>query len=370
MKLKATDFLRILLDLLLSLLIFYAVFQTAAFLANNYLYNIPEIRNYIWLLRRNFGTDSFKIPIILLATGLFTAWTFVRIRKYMEQKQMEQIISELHYIAKGNYDHKISIRPSGSLGNVVDSIHALVQSTLGAMEEERRLEQSKDELVTNVSHDLRTPLTSIIGYLGLIEQNKYNDEEQRKQYTHIAYEKAKQMNVLVSDLFEYTKVRNRGAHLSRTRFDLVELVEQVSVGFRVAAHEIGLSLRVETPDQKIEMVGDTDKLVRVLENLISNAIKYGRDGSTIVVRVFHHEQGVAFSVANNGTPIPEASLPNLFERFYRVETSRSKETGGSGLGLAIAKSIIDLHQGSIKVESNPDWTTFTVWLPLQFASSS
>ena len=370
MKLNIKDFLRILVDLLLGLLIFYAVFQLASFLANNYLYNIPEIRNYVWLMRRNFGTDSFKIPIILLATGLFIAWIIVRTRKYMEQKQMEQIISELHYIAKGNFHHKILIRPNGSLGDVVDSIHALVQSTLDAMEEERRLEQSKDELVTNVSHDLRTPLTSIIGYLGLIEQEKYRDEEQIKQYTHIAYEKAKQMNVLVNDLFEYTKMRNRGAHVSRIKFDLVELVEQVAVGFRVAAHEADLVMRVETPDHKIEMVGDTDKLVRVLENLISNALKYGRDGTEIIIRVFLHEQGVVFSVANNGRPIPAESLPNLFERFYRVEGSRSQETGGSGLGLAIAKSIIDLHQGSITADSTKEWTTFTVWLPIKITHSS
>lgn len=250
MKLDAKDFLRIFLDLILSLAIFYAVLQTASFLAQNYLYNIREVKEYVWFLRRSFGIESFKIPIILLGIGLFAAWTFVRIRKYIEQKQMEQIISELHYIAKGNFQHVISIRPSGSLGNVVDSIHALVKSTREAMEEERRLEQSKDELVTNVSHDLRTPLTSIIGYLGLIEERKYKNEEQLRQYAHIAYEKARQMNVLVNDLFEYTKVRNRGAHVTRTQFDLVELVEQVSVGFRIAAQEAGLCLHVDTPDEK------------------------------------------------------------------------------------------------------------------------
>ncbi|WP_055745868.1 sensor histidine kinase [Brevibacillus choshinensis] len=370
MKLNFRDFLRILLDLFLGLLIFFAVFQTASFFANNYLYRIPEVKEYVWKIRNTFGMDSFKIPIVLLATGIFAAWTLVRIRKYLEQKQMEQIIAELHHIAKGNFDHHISIRPRGSLGDVVDSIHALVKSTLDAMEEERRLEQSKDELVTNVSHDLRTPLTSIIGYLGLIEQEKYQDENQIRQYTHIAYEKAKQMNVLVNDLFEYTKVRNRGAYLSRTQFDLVELVEQVSVGFRIAAHEAGLQLQVETPDEKVEMWGDTDKLVRVLENLISNAIKYGRDGTMIAVRLFEVPDGVAFSVANNGNPIPAEAIPNLFERFYRVEASRSKETGGSGLGLAIAKSIIDLHHGTISVTSTAEWTTFTVSLPLRTTRAS
>ncbi|WP_411502809.1 sensor histidine kinase [Brevibacillus centrosporus] len=370
MKLNVRDFLRILLEIMLGLLILFAVFQALSYFANNYLYRIPEIKNFVWKFRNTYGFDTFKIPILLLSTGLFAAWTLVRIRKYKEQRQMNQIIEELHYIAKGNYDHQISIRPAGSLGNVVDSIHALVKSTTDAMEEERRLEQSKDELVTNVSHDLRTPLTSIIGYLGLIEQGKYQDENQIRQYTHIAYEKAKQMNVLVNDLFEYTKVRNRGAYLNRTQFDLVELVEQVAVGFRIAAHEAGLQLQVETPDEKVEMWGDTDKLVRVLENLISNAIKYGRDGTMIAVRLFRVPDGISFSVGNNGTPIPAEALPNLFERFYRVEASRSKETGGSGLGLAIAKSIIDLHHGQISVTSTAEWTTFTVWLPLSSMQAS
>lgn len=117
------------------------------------------------------------------------------------------------------------------------------------------------------------------------------------------------------------------------------------------------------------MIGDTDKLVRVLENLLSNAVKYGRDGTDIFIRLFEQQGGVAISVANNGAPIPAEYIPNLFERFFRVEGSRSKETGGSGLGLAIAKSIIDLHHGSISVDSTPEWTTFTIWLPRTSPSS-
>ncbi|MGE5702301.1 MAG: sensor histidine kinase [Clostridia bacterium] len=363
MKLNFKDLVKISLDVFFTLLFCVIIYQALVIIVNRYLYSIPDLNDYVWIVRRAIGLTSFKIPFILLLVSLFTAVAVIRVKKFLEQKQMNFIISELHFIAQGHYDHQISIRPKGYLGQVVDSIHALVKSTTDAMEEERRLEQSKDELVTNVSHDLRTPLTSIIGYLGLIEEGKYQNESQLRQYTHVAYEKAKQMNLLVTDLFEYTKVRNRGAHLNISRFDLAELIEQVAVGFRISAQEANLELQVETPRQRVEMHGDTEKLVRVLENLLSNAIKYGNKGTHIVIRVETDPAGAAFSVSNNGSPIPKESLPNLFERFYRVDASRSKETGGSGLGLAIAKSIVDLHHGTISATSTSEWTTFTVWLP-------
>lgn len=367
LKLNSKDIVKITFNLILYLLFFIAIFQASVIVVNRFVYNHPNVRDFVWGLRRSIGLSSFKIPFILILGALFGIWSLFRIKKYMEKKQMDTIIAELHYIARGNYNHQISIRPKGDLGYVVDSIHALVKSTVDAMEEERKLERSKDELVTNVSHDLRTPLTSIIGYLGLIEEQKYQNESQLLQYTNIAYNKAKQMNVLVNALFEYTKVRNRGAHLNMTGFDLVELLNQVATGFQVAAEEAGMELIVDTPDQlKIEMQGDTDKLVRVVENLIANAVKYGRGGSQIVIKVVPDRLGATFSVANNGEPIPEQALPNLFERFYRLEASRSLDTGGSGLGLAIAKGIIDLHHGTISVTSDPSWTTFTVWLPSTF----
>ena len=232
------------------------------------------------------------------------------------------------------------------------------------MEEERRIEQSKDELITNISHDIRTPLTSIIGYLGLIEEGRYQSDEELLHYTHTAFKKSKQMKNLVDDLFEYTKVRQTNTKLNIISFDLYQLLEQLAVDFELEAGNKNMNLEVLCHPLTFLMEGDTEKLVRVFNNLITNALKYGADGDTIMLTAEQDEQHAIITVKNNGENIPKEALDNIFERFYRVDQSRSQETGGTGLGLAIAHSIISLHHGEISVKSENGWTSFVIILPL------
>jgi Signal transduction histidine kinase len=157
-------------------------------------------------------------------------------RRY-RQYQMDHIIRELHYIAQGHLDHRIPFKLNGSLQDVITSVNTLVDSVVQSMDDERQVEKSKDELITNVSHDLRTPLTSIIGYLGLIENKQYHNEQDILQYNHIAYEKAVQMKGMVDDLFEFTKVQQHGAPLNFMKVDLDPLLEQVSASFELEAEK-------------------------------------------------------------------------------------------------------------------------------------
>ncbi len=233
------------------------------------------------------------------------------------------------------------------------------------MDDERKIEKSKDELITNVSHDLRTPLTSIIGYLGLIEDKQYRSEEDILKYTHTAYEKAKQMKTLVDDLFEYTKVQQHGAPVNIMKLDLNQLIEQLTASFELEAQHRGIEITSSVIPNPLMIEADPEKLGRVFNNLVSNAFKYGNGASYIRIDARQENDMVVVKVANDGTPIPEESLDHLFERFYRAEASRSRATGGTGLGLAIVKSIVDLHHGSVKVTSNEDETAFIVTLPLK-----
>ena len=162
--------------------------------------------------------------LMLLADAFIVYW---RLMRRYRQMQLRHVISELHYIASGHFSHRIKFTLDGQMQRVVESVNALVDSTINAMEEERRIERSKDELITNVSHDIRTPLTSIIGYLGLIEDNQYGSEEELKKYTHTAFLKSKQMKSLVDDLFEYTKVRQPDLPLSIVKIDLGAMLEQI-----------------------------------------------------------------------------------------------------------------------------------------------
>ncbi|GAA0350880.1 HAMP domain-containing sensor histidine kinase [Alkalibacterium iburiense] len=301
----------------------------------------------------------FLILIIVAVVAIF--W---RLKRRYRQYEMQHVIKELHYIAKGNYTHRISGNYSGSMGNVIDSIHVLVDSTIEAMEEERRIEQSKDELITNVSHDIRTPLTSIIGYLGLIEEGRYESEEEVKKYVHTAFEKSKQMKTLVDDLFEYTTVRQTTTPLDYVTFDMIQLLEQLAIDFELEAREKGREIQVVAPRESLMMRADTEKIVRVFNNLLSNALKYGKGGKVIRMEAEKKGANAVISVKNDGETLPQEAIEQLFERFYRAEVSRSQETAGTGLGLAIAQSIVELHGGTISAKVTDGWTDFTIVLPL------
>ncbi len=333
--------------------------------------NTPALNEAIFESRNsfveNFDTEIFLsgknilVPVFLVLDIAFLYWRLIR--RY-RQMQLRHIISELHYIAEGNYDHRIPFELRGDLNRVVSSINGLVDSTVAAIEEERKIEKSKDELITNVSHDIRTPLTSIIGYLGLIEDRQYHSEEDLLKYTHTAYVKAKQMKSLVDDLFEYTKVRQPSVPVNLIKFDMVQLVEQLAADFELEASKKGIEVQTIARPAQILMDGDTEKLVRVFNNLLTNALKYGKGATKIVMDVEKVGTEVVITVKNNGKMIPKRALDSLFDRFYRVEESRSQETGGTGLGLAIAQSIVALHGGYIYAKSSHAWTAFIIHLPV------
>lgn len=308
---------------------------------------------------------AWKKPIFFLLGIIDIAILYWRLIRRYKQMQQRHIISELHYISNGHYDHRIPFDLNGDLGKLIQSINALVDSTVEAIDEERRIEQSKDELITNVSHDIRTPLTSIIGYLGLIEERKFSSEEELLKYTHTAYMKARQMKVLVDDLFEYTKVRQSNTPLSIMNFDMQQLIGQVVVDFELEASKKNVTVDFEATPPSLMMEGDTEKLVRVFDNLLSNALKYGVGGKKIIIHSEKIGSEAVITVKNDGKEIPKESLDLLFDRFYRVEESRSQQTGGTGLGLAIAQSIITLHNGYIYATSESEWTSFVIHLPIK-----
>ncbi|MDB6353580.1 ATP-binding protein [Trichococcus sp. K1Tr] len=329
----------------------------------SFLREIPSLRRFVMVVDAflTIYDDVFQWIAAIFA-AIFTGW---RLARRYKQMQLTHILDELHYIAAGHFDHRIDTNNAGSYVDVVDSINTLVESTVQAMAEERKIEQSKDELITNVSHDIRTPLTSIIGYLGLIEDKQFTSEEDALRYIHIAYTKALQMKVLVDDLFEYTKVRQPTTPLLLKTINIGNFLEQIVADYELESRKRHMETEVimKTDPLMIEM--DVDKMARVFNNLISNALKYAHGGTWVHIEAEKIGSEVIVAVKNNGERIPEESLQELFGRFYRVENSRSKETGGTGLGLAIAQSIVTLHGGYIYAESDEAETKFVLHLPLR-----
>ncbi|AUX11145.1 two-component sensor histidine kinase [Latilactobacillus sakei] len=334
--------------------------------------NNPQLRGGVWMIKNAIAIgpngwhiwswQNWFVILMGIADVLVVYWRLIR--RY-HQMQMWHVIGELHYIADGHLEHRINLRVNRDLQRVIDSVNTLVDSTVRSMEEERKIEKSKDELITNVSHDLRTPLTSIIGYLGLIEDNQYQTKDELTKYTHTAYVKAQQMKVLVEDLFEYTKVRQTSTPIAKTTFDMEQMLEQLAASFELEAQKKNMQITVKCQPTPLMMEADTEKLGRVFNNLIANALKYGKGGKQIILSAEKVGQEAIIKVSNDGQQIPSDSLNQLFDRFYRVEASRSQETGGTGLGLAITQSIVALHGGYIYADSTPELTSFVIHLPLK-----
>lgn len=307
-------------------------------------------------------TNKLWVIVVVLALEIFLTYLIV-ISTYhnLELNQIKQVLQKT---AADNLTKEVDIKVNHNLQSIVDSFNLLISNMNRRAEEQKQSEKSKDELISNVSHDIRTPLTSVIGYLGLIESKNYSDLGQILKYTHIAYKKSQEMQNLVNSLFEYANVQHATSRLNMTKFDMAQMLDQLSADFELEANKRGMEIIVNSTPNKILMKGDTEKLGRVFNNLIMNALKYGKGATHIWLTAEQKEKEVVVTVANNGKPIPEDSLKHVFDRFYRVEDSRSKKTGGTGLGLAIAQSMVQLHGGTIAVTSDDERTSFISHFPI------
>lgn len=353
-----TIVLLLLLNLSIIILIHLAILQDENLVNGIYFLKktMTFAGNYhLWSWQRLF--------IILMGIADLIVLYWRLIRRY-HQMQLRHVILELHYIADGHFDHRIPFAVRTDLQRVIDSINSLVDSTVNSINEEKAIEQSKDELITNVSHDIRTPLTSIIGYLGLLKSGNVSQEDQQK-YINIAFTKAEQMKSLANDLLEYTTLKSNNTKLNLVSLPIYSMLEQVEAGFELEAEKKGITFEIASRPKDLTIKADPKKLVRVYNNLINNAFKYGTGATKIkLIANLINKQTVELRVENNGAKIPKASLKKIFERFYRVETSRNTKTGGTGLGLSITKSVVDLHRGTIRCVSDDNWTSFIIRLPL------
>ncbi len=236
---------------------------------------------------------------------------------------------------------------------------------------ERAVERMRADFAANASHELRTPLASLVGFIDTLRGPAKDDPPAQQKFLDIMAEQAGRMNRLIDDMLSLSRVELMEHQAPADRIDLVQLLRRVAAGFepRLVEHDVALNLMV--PPDLPPVVGDTDQLVQVVQNLLDNAVKYGRDGGTIRLTAetargarWPARSGVVLLVADQGEGIPREHLPRLTERFYRVDKGRSRAVGGTGLGLAIVKHIINRHRGQLAIESEEGvGTTVSVWLP-------
>lgn len=329
---------------------------------------IPEEdRMYTVTFRmRHGGIITPNIWLDLFIVFIFSIVAFIVYYMVFTNRLIEyfnEINTGIHCIRNGDLNTVIRVKGTNELAMIAESINEMQYMLRKNIESERSAETMKNELVTNVAHDLRTPLTSTIGYLELLYRKADLDEATKEQYIAVAYQKTKTLEHLIYELFDYTRFQKGKVKLHVTKMNITIFLQQLMEEFYPQMEEARLKSIVDIPDTAIEVFGDGEKLARAFSNLISNAIKYGADGKQLKISVIELEEQVYISITNYGRVIPQENLPYIFDKFYRVEQSRSLHTGGTGLGLAIAKNIILMHDGEISAKSDENGTTFTVCLP-------
>lgn len=223
-------------------------------------------------------------------------------------------------------------------------------------------EQRKNDLVVYLAHDLKTPLTSVIGYLTLLRDEGQISEELREKYLSISLEKAERLEDLINEFFEITRFSLSSITLEYSNVNLTRLLEQLTYEFQPMLSEKNLTCSLEM-ERDMTLRCDVDQMQRVLDNLLRNAVNYSFEGGTIRIGAAREGDDMKIRVSNRGNTIPKEKLERIFEQFYRLDSARSSRSGGAGLGLAIAKEIVELHQGTITARSEDERIEFEVTLP-------
>lgn len=277
---------------------------------------------------------------------------------------VREIISGVERMKSGDFTEEIPVRGEDEFSEIAYSINEMQRNLSETLESQKMAEQTKDELITNVAHDLRTPLTSILGYLDLLTQGDFLTDDQRQKYLGIVSSKARQLESLVKALFDYTRYDKNKVKIKKEILDLNLFMPQLVDEFYPSFMDSQLECRTDFYEGALNIEGNGELLARAIGNLMSNAIKYGAEGKVVEVKTGMVDKKAFVAVINYGRIIPPENLDKIFDKFYRVESSRSLKTGGTGLGLAIAKNIVNLHDGNIWATSDESGTRFQIELPV------
>lgn len=347
---------QILFQYVLALLIFAVAFVFCCIFAWGIISEIDWAP--VWVLRDWVRENVLLIALLLILAGWgsITYYFFSKPLRYLDE-----IIAAAEKLAEPTAE---PICLPSAMKNVQDELNLVREQSLRNAMLAKEAEQRKNDLIVYLAHDLKTPLTSVIGYLTLLRDEPQISPQLRARYTGIALDKAERLEELINEFFDITRFNLTTLTLEKERRSLSRMLWQLVSEFEPILAEKELSWQTDI-EKDVEILCDPDKLQRVFDNLIRNAVSYSYPGTEISLMMKQSEGSVEICVKNHGKTIPPEKLERIFEQFFRLDSSRASSTGGAGLGLAIAKEITQLHGGSIRVESADESITFLVTLPVE-----
>ena len=306
-----------------------------------------------WIMNHKIETFALLYGVFFLVSAfVYSASTLHNFNKtWLSLSAILNDDEEVRSFSRSYSDVEITLK---------DIKHAVYRSRQNVLQSEAR----KNDLVMYLAHDLKTPLTSIIGYLTMLAESPDLPTAARAKYIVITLEKAERLEQLISEFFEIARYDMQSVELERNRIDLCMMIRQIAEEFYPMLRQKGLEIALELPEPII-LLADADKLARVLDNLLKNAVAYCYENSTIRIGATVRDDRVYIRVRNHCDRIPPEKLERLFEKFFRLDSARGSSTGGSGLGLAITRQIVEQHGGTITAFSCDDYTDFTVELPYE-----
>lgn len=337
---------------LLLILALYALIGMAAAILLDYILGIFPSPAFLWIGQR---IDAIYILYVILG--------FIGIFYYYWNKPwmyLDEIIRATGEIYEQNSQ---PIVLSESLRPIESQMNQIKMSVLLNKQAAREAEDKQNELVMYLAHDIRTPLTTVIGYLSLLSEAPDMPPEQKKKYTEIALNKAERLEKLINELFEITRFRAKTVSLKKEKLDLYCLLVQLADEFYPTVSARGNTIRLEA-EENITVIADPEKLARVFTNILKNAVSYSYPDTEIRVMAKKEDNMALITIQNHGPDIPQEQLSAIFEKFTRLDEARLSDTGGSGLGLSIAEEILRLHGGDIKAKSEDETVAFIIRLPL------
>lgn len=337
--------------------------------AENYFYieekQMDSINGTVYYHRPNWLRLKFLALIIFFALMVLFVMSIYLTAHFHAKKQVQKSISKtsrmlLTYMHNEIDSNEVFPPSYAEVASQIVQIKSTMQRHEQAMKDET---DRRNDLITYLAHDLKTPLTSVIGYLDLLEEAPDMPDIQRKKYIHITLEKALRLEKLINEFFEITRYNLQQIILEKETIDLSFMLMQLTDEFYPLLTNHGNTVELQAEDD-LTVYGDSMKLARVFNNILKNAISYSYPNSPIKVYAGKREKDIVICFINQGKTIPQEKLDAIFEKFFRMDEARSTNTGGAGLGLAIAKEIVTLHGGTIGASSENEMTTFSVTLPV------